>query len=266
MQAESMDLNIRIGGLYICTPRWASNVPEHTDEHRFYVGVRGEAGMEIDGKRQPLRGKRVYFIPARHPTTRHCTARFEVYWLHFRPVSPRIHARLCRLNFKSWPEERWSSFRETWTRFPEFFDERSLEMQLRMHALLWSALAELLAAAPGPSPGEARAWETLRPAFEFMDASFTRSPTLAELAEAVHLSPIHFHRRFKAATGQTPHEYMEHLRMQQARRMLAGGAESVSAIAEACGYANPFYFSRAFKRIYGRSPLQYRRSGPQGEP
>lgn len=69
---------------------------------------------------------------------------------------------------------------------------------------------------------------------------------------------------FKKEVGATPHEYLLSQRMELAAKILSGGIKnkysnySVSQAAEACGFAEPLYFSRVFKKYYGVSPSEYK--------
>lgn len=68
---------------------------------------------------------------------------------------------------------------------------------------------------------------------------------------------------FKKEMGVTPHEYLIASRMKIAASILSGGAAntytnySVSQVAEVCGFSEPLYFSRVFKKYYGVSPTDY---------
>lgn len=68
---------------------------------------------------------------------------------------------------------------------------------------------------------------------------------------------------FKKEVGETPHAYLLRLRMELAAQFLTSGITNryskytVSQIAEACGFAEPLYFSRVFKKYYGVSPSAY---------
>ncbi|TAL93935.1 MAG: AraC family transcriptional regulator, partial [Rhodanobacter sp.] len=84
--------------------------------------------------------------------------------------------------------------------------------------------------------------------------------TVASLADKVHLSRAAFARRFAQSVGTTPMEYVTALRMQQAHAALAERGVSVAEAAEIAGYATEAAFSRAFKRIHGRSPGALRMS------
>ena len=59
--------------------------------------------------------------------------------------------------------------------------------------------------------------------------------------------------------GQTPLEYLTHLRMKTAERMLTLWADgyTIAEVAEMCGFDNALYFSRIFKKYHGCSPSQF---------
>lgn len=86
-------------------------------------------------------------------------------------------------------------------------------------------------------------------------ASDTSVPALAA---RVRLSPRQFARRFVAAFGCTPAEYVENLRLSVAREYLAGATQSIEAIAGSVDFTNADVFSRRFKRRFGISPRSYR--------
>lgn len=80
---------------------------------------------------------------------------------------------------------------------------------------------------------------------------------VACLAERAGMSPRHFHRRFTEALGETPARFIETLRLDHARQLLAAKTP-LKAIAEQTGYANQGQFSKAFVRRFGVSPGLFR--------
>lgn len=65
-------------------------------------------------------------------------------------------------------------------------------------------------------------------------------------------------RLFRQELNTTPHKYLTDLRLQSAADILrAGNGGSVSEVARLCGYSDPLYFSRMFKKKYGASPREY---------
>jgi transcriptional regulator GlxA family with amidase domain len=68
-----------------------------------------------------------------------------------------------------------------------------------------------------------------------------------------------FARRFKAATGFAPLEYVQRLRIEESKQLLETRDSPIEAIGEQVGYADAASFRRLFKRYVGESPGEYRR-------
>src|SRR5581483_3645629 len=83
--------------------------------------------------------------------------------------------------------------------------------------------------------------------------------TLETLAERVHLSPRHFARKFKGTFGLTPADFVQELRLDEARWLLVNGEDHMSDLADTVGYTNDDTFRRAFERRFGIPPAEYRR-------
>lgn len=85
--------------------------------------------------------------------------------------------------------------------------------------------------------------------------------TIDEFAAFAHLSPSQLFRRFKDTIGTTPMDWLRHERINQAKRLLVEPAAKVSAVAAHCGYADPYHFSRDFRRLTGYTPTKFKRDG-----
>lgn len=91
------------------------------------------------------------------------------------------------------------------------------------------------------------------------DCSYTVEAAMRKLP----LNYDYVRKLFKKETGLTPHEYLTSLRMERASKILLSGMSNrystvtISQIAEACGFAEPLYFSRVFKKYFGASPTEY---------
>ncbi|MCH3127484.1 helix-turn-helix transcriptional regulator, partial [Listeria monocytogenes] len=73
----------------------------------------------------------------------------------------------------------------------------------------------------------------------------------------------HVRRRFKKATGQTPGEYLAELRMDYAKKLIAGNQTlhySIAEIGMMSGYYDSHYFSRVFKKKNGMTPSEFMES------
>lgn len=83
-------------------------------------------------------------------------------------------------------------------------------------------------------------------------------PELARLAEVAHLSPFHFHRIYRALSGETVGQTVARLRLVRALQWLADGGERITDTALAVGYETPQAFARAFRQAFDATPSELR--------
>lgn len=100
--------------------------------------------------------------------------------------------------------------------------------------------------------------QTIHKAQRWLFQHFKEDIRLEDLAAHVGMSSRNFARRFKAATGEPPLEYLHRLRTEAARHLLESKHKSVSEVSEAVGYEDQAFFRRLFKRHTGTSPRAYR--------
>jgi AraC family transcriptional regulator len=94
----------------------------------------------------------------------------------------------------------------------------------------------------------------------------TRALSLQELAAGACISTGYLSRLFRQHHGIGPVAAFELLRLARAATLLVRSNLSVGAVAEDCGFANPYHFSRRFHRVYGQPPGRYRRAGAGTRP
>ncbi|WGF89142.1 GlxA family transcriptional regulator [Marinivivus vitaminiproducens] len=94
---------------------------------------------------------------------------------------------------------------------------------------------------------------------QWLQAKEDATATVPEMAQRAALEERTFLRRFKAATGMKPTEYVRHLRVGRARELLQFTTRSVDQVAWAVGYRDATAFRRIFNRIVGLTPRDYRR-------
>ncbi|NLG25348.1 MAG: response regulator [Clostridiales bacterium] len=87
-----------------------------------------------------------------------------------------------------------------------------------------------------------------------------RDLTMAKTARSFKLNPSYLSRLFKEQTGRNFGDCVMWARLMKARGMLRDTPENVATVARRCGFNNAQYFSSLFKRHFGLSPLEYRRS------
>jgi AraC family transcriptional regulator len=84
--------------------------------------------------------------------------------------------------------------------------------------------------------------------------------SVRQMADAVGLSCFHFCRSFKAASGQSPHAYVTRLRMEEALRLVRSTSRPFLDIALDTGYSTAAHFSQTFRRHWGVTPREARRT------
>jgi transcriptional regulator GlxA family with amidase domain len=94
---------------------------------------------------------------------------------------------------------------------------------------------------------------------EWLRSGYAVAAPVNELVERSGLAERTFKRRFARATGHSPIAYVQHVRVEEAKRRLERTSEPVDRISYAVGYEDPASFRRLFKRITGVPPGVYRR-------
>lgn len=100
--------------------------------------------------------------------------------------------------------------------------------------------------------------DPVRQAMLYIEERYAEPITLQELASHLQYGTRQLQRQFKARLRTGPMEYVNQVRMQQAEHLLRTTDSPIREIAEAVGYADSYYFSRAFKKHTSLSPAQYR--------
>ena len=98
----------------------------------------------------------------------------------------------------------------------------------------------------------------VRRALGFMGEHFREKLALEDIARASGCSERTLLELFQAEVRQTPIQTLTAVRSDEASRLLAHTDLSVDEIAERCGFANRYYFSRVFKQATGESPAAFR--------
>ena len=101
---------------------------------------------------------------------------------------------------------------------------------------------------------------TLKRLFAHVDEHLAQPLRLSQLAALARLSDDHFLRAFKAAVGQTPHQYVLERRIDHTKRLLATSAMPVVDIARAGGFRGASHFAAAFRQRVGTTPTDWRKS------
>jgi AraC family transcriptional regulator len=105
---------------------------------------------------------------------------------------------------------------------------------------------------------EALSAAQLRVVADYVRMNLTADLSLQHIADELGLSRFHFARRFRAATGVTPHEWVLNHRMERAQVLLRRTRIPLRDVAAQCGFADQSHMSRTFRQRLSMTPGQYR--------
>lgn len=93
----------------------------------------------------------------------------------------------------------------------------------------------------------------------YIDAHITEKITLDDISSNLYISKSHIERAFKKEYNQTPIAYCANQKISQVASMLVTTNYSLSQIAQQLGFSDVKYMSKSFKKIKGKTPMEYRR-------
>jgi AraC-like DNA-binding protein len=234
----------------LCDPFW-----------RLYVNHQDGAWVSGQGGVQALPAGRMVLVPAWSRLDSGCRCAVRQCYVHFDPMGlggdwVREHcARLLVL-----PEDavRERAFGRLFERI-----DATPPWRLRLQAVVAEALAAGLEQLPAPALARLGqrldAADPVAPALAFIEDHLGEALGVERLAALCWLSSDHFARLFRERVGQTPARYVQERRMVLAAGRLLATGDDIGRIAQDCGFANRFHFSRVFSRTMGVPPAAYRR-------
>lgn len=139
-------------------------------------------------------------------------------------------------------------------------------LALEAHAIAEAAVAQLLAALPGPARARclAAGGGRLAPALALVAEHLDRPLAVADLARALGVGEAACARRFRRELGCSPAQWIIERRVALAADLLLTSDLAIDAIAARCGFPNRHYFTRVFARRLGHPPARFRAAYAQG--
>jgi AraC-like DNA-binding protein len=268
-QGIAEPLNVRLfSAAYARVGRWWAETDRIRDVWRLYLNEREGVSLKVGPKLHALPADRLVIVPA--------GLEFEAV------VDSPVNQFFVQFEFVGWPAKAAQEIvpspvilepeplRDALLArvIEEVKEAREIEPVLasRLKALVHLASADALAGIP-----EERATRFLRIAegqqellavLQHIDANLDQPLSNAKLAEIAMASESRFIRRFREATGRTPGRYVQDRRLRKAAELLISTGQSIDEIAESCGFANRYYFTRVFAQRMGCPPARYRSDRP----
>ena len=111
------------------------------------------------------------------------------------------------------------------------------------------------------SKREERSNDIIRDAMEYIRNNYSREISLDDVSRQVNISPYYFSKIFKEESGLNFIEYLTNIRIDKAKELLSETDMSIKEVCATCGYTDPNYFSRSFKKNVGVTPTEYKERG-----
>ena len=215
----------------------------------FSFVMEGEMDLVMEGKTLHLAKDDSHLMPPNTAHEERAAESVDTIWIAFEMESPGARDKLAN----SVRSQELNAGAEKLWRFAQQKKELSGNELDGMALALYGHFRRLL-----ESGVEGETELLADKAMRILNERFAENLALGEVAESLGVSEGHFFRAFKGRFHQTPLEHLTDLRMKQGCQLLLNTQMTLSGIAKSCGFQDPFYFSRAFKKWSGQSPSFYR--------
>ncbi|MEX0777843.1 MAG: AraC family transcriptional regulator [Phycisphaeraceae bacterium] len=236
------------------------------DEHLFGLLLQGQGTYQLGPDTLPLGEPLAWFLPCGEPDRRRLQGSIEGWWIGFKwpgaAIKPSGGDVLVRAHHLKYTTPRWKRpDPQAILRIVEMFRALlagaatpDLAGQMRTRGLLLQLLGTYL-----EQPQEASAPNSHWALEEFthlLEKRACENVSIEELAAQVQMSSDHLRALFHQRFGRSPLEFRIELRLAMARELLCSSNLYIKEVAHRVGYADPLYFSRAFRRHFGISPRE----------
>lgn len=211
----------------------------------------------IDESKTPITPNEI--ICAKPGQTRHTQLPFKCYFIHMVVKGGKLYDILMDTP-NHFTTEKSEEYKKIFTDMCKYYDNSLDGDSIILHSLILKLVYTIHSDCQKiikRSKTKSNNYELIDKAMKFIDKNFISPLTLEDIAKHVSLSPIYFHNSFKAATGKTPHEYLNEKRIKKAANLLVSTDLSLAQIAYECGFSSQSYFSYSFKKYMKLTPREY---------
>lgn len=193
---------------------------------------------------------------------------WTIYWIHFRGKlsemfmdSDAFCAHDIQISTDSRISQRLSLFDELYNTLDYGYSEDNLKHATSTLIHFLSSIKFIEAFRHG-SPSKYEGRNLVEEAKHFMNENIDHKVSLKQICNYLGCSESTCSAAFRKSTGMSPIEYMLHLRIQKACKMLLLSDQKINQIASSVGIDDQYYFSRLFRKFIGVSPSEYRKRKP----
>ena len=220
----------------------------------------GTGTITLQGKTFRLIPNHFIILPKNVPHHYHSSKEdpWTIYWVHFMGENADLlYTRYLELGaeiaFSAFDEQRIEKFERIFNLLNDSFEPRSLELA---NITLLDFISNFIYDQEINPSGHGK--DKISESIAFMRENIHCLYSVQDFAHEQNLSVTHYSRLFRAKTGNSPNQYFNQLKIQKSCQYLYFTDRSIKEICAELGFDDPYYFSRLFKKLMGKSPSKYK--------
>lgn len=221
---------------------------------------KGSGTIELNSGKYVLNPGEAMIINCYEPHTYYPNETWDFYWLHFDGNQALDYYHyLMEHVYQPVTLKFPIEFRNAWQELKDLIRHHPTYSEPMMSKHITDLLT-LLASSDAAQKDRSQSIDAIDRCLTYINRHLDEHLPLDKLADISAVSPYHFTRCFKAATGYTPHEYILTGRVDLAKFYLKTTSDSIKKIAYTCGFQSEHSFCTAFKKNTGFTPTQFRKN------
>ena len=262
LNKQSFDLFLCFCGIEACPPRHSYD--KVRSQYLIHYILDGEGTYKVNDKTYHLKKNQGFLIT---PETQHSYQADEqnpwtYIWIGFNGVKAAHYLNYANLNKENLIFECQDSA-SLYNCVKKMFElnadtpSNELEIQSLLYLFL-SKLASNNANIDLKHRSKVAAEGYLEQSIEFINNYYMKPIKINDIASYIGVNRSYLTSIFKQKLNISPQEFLMNFRMEKASHQLMNSNQPINEIAKSVGYPDPFAFSKVFRKIYGKSPKQYR--------
>lgn len=258
--ARTAFFNIAMAGDFYCDSSYRVKRDSYYKFLLVYVHA-GKGVLSTGARAHTLGAQSTFLIDCSRPHEYFAIRGWRISWIHFDGASSRAIYDLMLERGANIVEMQSDNVVPHYLSLimSAFEQERPLPEALSS-SYVHRMLSEMVLVASGTSKDGVIPIDVVEDAVSFIQANYSRSISVSDLAAYVHLSAYHFSRTFKLQTGYAPYEYVIKTRIGRACQLLRNSTASIANVAHEVGFASESNFISTFRRFTNQTPSQFRRT------
>lgn len=236
-----------------------TNSREKLDSFLFFIVKDGNGLFKYNGESYRLSKGNYVFIDCSLPFS-HTSDNWTIAWVHFNGYNvPNIYNRYLERNgLVASLTNKAGDYENLIDEIYNISTSDDYLKDMSIYNMLTSLLLSLMSETSLNSDNSRIKKYNISEIKDYLDDNYKKDISLHSLEDKFFINRFYLTRLFKNTYGITINDYIAHKRISKAKELIRFSKLNIEEIAMECGYADPNYFSRVFKKIEGISPHEYK--------